>query len=212
MNDDVKALVARLRADAHVPGVAPATALQAADALEAERGHIQSLAKWVGVDESEGSLGIACEVSAALEAAQRPPVGPEVREEVRAVLASVPVMEQRRYDGEMIGHVLSRDELAERETDALLARFSFPSSPVYDIHRRAHAVFSWNSGMKYEDPCPHCDGKAGVHDCGCWADSDVEYVCAECHRLGSRSSGVYNYAWPCATVRAVTGDDERSTT
>lgn len=73
-SDDVKALVARLRADAHLPGVAPATALQAADALEAERGHIQSLAKWVGVDESEGSLGIACEVSAALEAVQRPPV------------------------------------------------------------------------------------------------------------------------------------------
>lgn len=83
---------------------------------------------------------------------------------------------------------------------------------VLDLHRRAHAVFSWNSGTKYEDPCPNCDGKAGVHDCGCWADRDIEYVCAECHRLGSRSSGVYDYAWPCATVRAATGDGSSSNT
>lgn len=93
MSDDVKALVARLRADAHLPGVAPATALQAADALEAERGHIQSLAKWVGVDESEGSLGIACEVSAALEAALRPPVSPEARGVVvHEVIPGVPLV------------------------------------------------------------------------------------------------------------------------
>lgn len=83
---------------------------------------------------------------------------------------------------------------------------------VLDIHRRAHPVFSWNSGTKYEEPCPHCDGKAGVYDCGCWADSDMKYVCAECHRFGSRSSGVYDYGWPCATVRAVTGGTEMSAT
>lgn len=40
-----------------------------ADALEGERGNIQALAKWVGVDEATDSLGIACEVSAVLEAA-----------------------------------------------------------------------------------------------------------------------------------------------
>lgn len=38
------------------------------NALEAERHHIQSLAKWVGVPDSASSLEIACEVSTALEA------------------------------------------------------------------------------------------------------------------------------------------------
>lgn len=169
MNDDVKALVARLRADAHVPGVAPATALQAADALEAERGHIQSLAKWVGVDESEGSLGIACEVSAALEAAQRPPVAepdnhhnadvaghgdyeagyeegfhhgrstpaqrppatPEVREGMRDALR-----EAHQYDHDFDPE-WDYTEDDDRYIDAILARFSFPSQPVYDEEKIA---------------------------------------------------------------------------
>lgn len=44
------------------------------DAVEGERRHMQSLAKWVGVDESVPSLEIACEVSSALEdAAARVP-------------------------------------------------------------------------------------------------------------------------------------------
>jgi len=74
---------------------------------------------------------------------------------------------------------------------------------VLELHRRAHAVFSWASGQRYEEPCPECDGRAGVHPCGCWADSDIEYVCAECHRLGSSAKGVYDYTYPCPTVRAI---------
>lgn len=46
----------------------------AADALAVERGHMQSLAKWVGVPDDTPSLEIACEASAALEtlAARQP--------------------------------------------------------------------------------------------------------------------------------------------
>lgn len=68
-------------------------------------------------------------------------LSPEVREEIRSVLASVPVTERRRYDGETIGYVLSRDELAERETDAILARFSVPSQPVYDEEKIARWLY-----------------------------------------------------------------------
>lgn len=46
----------------------PGTVLALIAALEAERSHMQSLAKWVGVDETTPSLEIACEASAALEA------------------------------------------------------------------------------------------------------------------------------------------------
>ena len=55
---------------------------------------------------------------------------------------------------------------------------------VKALHRPAHAVFSWSGGTIYEDPCPQCHGAPGVHPCGCWADTQLEYVCAECHRLG----------------------------
>lgn len=66
------------------------------------------------------------------------------------------------------------------------------------LHRKAHAVFSWaTGGVRYEDPCPDCDGKAGVHDCGCWADVDIEYHCAECDGSGERVS------WPCPTAVAL---------
>lgn len=74
------------------------------------------------------------------------------------------------------------------------------------LHRPAYAVFSWNGGTRYEDPCPECHGAPGVHPCGCWADTQVEYVCAECHRLGCESRGVYDYDYPCPTIRALDGE------
>lgn len=80
---------------------------------------------------------------------------------------------------------------------------------VRDLHKRTHAVFSWQGGIRYDDPCPTCDGKPGApgeHECGCWADQQIEYVCAECHRLGALSSGIYDYTWPCPTIQTIEGD------
>lgn len=74
---------------------------------------------------------------------------------------------------------------------------------VRALHRPSHAVFSWNGGTRYEDPCPECHGAPGVHPCGCWADTQIEYVCAECHRLGCGSREVYDYDYPCPTIRAL---------
>lgn len=74
---------------------------------------------------------------------------------------------------------------------------------VLEEHRPAHAVFSWSSGLRYEEPCPGCHGRAGVHPCGCWGDTDTEYVCSECdqpERGGSRRVAPY----PCPTVTAIT--------
>lgn len=66
------------------------------------------------------------------------------------------------------------------------------------LHRRSYAVFSWaTGGVRYEEPCPDCGGKAGVHPCGCWADTDMEYVCSEC------KEGQKSVSWPCPTVRAI---------
>lgn len=90
MNDATQKLVDEARAmsrDGEVGTPAERSVIigRLAAALETERGHMQSLAKWVGVDEATSSLEIACEVSAALEAAQRPPVSPEVAEALPVV-------------------------------------------------------------------------------------------------------------------------------
>ena len=51
--------------------------------------------------------------------------------------------------------------------------------------------------------CPDCDGKAGVHPCGCWADTDYEPVCAVCNQ-GHKGMSV---PWPCETIRAIDGGE-----
>ena len=80
--------------------------------------------------------------------------------------------------------------------------------PIRELHRPVHAVFSWADGPRYEEPCETCHGAPGVHECGCWADTQLEYVCAECHRLGSGSKGVYDYTWPCPTMALLEGGGE----
>lgn len=99
--------------------------------------------------------------------------------------------EQRANDAEFIA--ASREDVPAMAV-ALLA--------VLDLHKRMHAVFSWNSGRRYEEPCPECDGKAGVHPCGCWADSDVQYVCQGCSEVDNG-----HVLYPCLTVRAITGQE-----
>ena len=80
--------------------------------------------------------------------------------------------------------------------------------PIRELHRQVHAVFNWADGPRYEEPCETCYGAPGVHECGCWADTQLEYVCAECHRLGSGSKGVYNYTYPCPTIALLEGNGD----
>lgn len=47
--------------------------------------------------------------------------------------------------------------------------------------------------------CDQCYGKAGVHECGCWADADVQPVCGTCWQ-GYKFVPV---KWPCPTAQAV---------
>lgn len=72
---------------------------------------------------------------------------------------------------------------------------------VRELHRPVHPVFNWQTGLRYEDPCETCWGKAGVHECGCWSDEDTEYECRGCAapRAGRRHTPVL---WPCNTYKA----------
>ena len=113
--------------------------------------------------------------------------------EVERLRATVIVEQNRRQPWVKLAHQNAQEVKRLREqVDAVKA-----------LHRPAHAVFSWNGGTIYEDPCPQCHGAPGVHPCGCWADTQLEYVCAECHRLGVLSKGVYDYTYPCPTIHAL---------
>lgn len=90
------------------------------------------------------------------------------------------------------------DVAAER--DARITTLAQQVKKVRALHREAYAIFSWQSGLRYEDPCPDCHGAAGVHPCGCWTDQQVEYVCAECHRT---QGGGPSAAYPCKTILAL---------
>ena len=78
--------------------------------------------------------------------------------------------------------VAERDELRAR-LDAVLA-----------LHYAAY-----NDLMRVR-LCAMCHGKAGVHECGCWADEDYQPVCGHC--LGERNASV---PYPCPTRRAAEG-------
>lgn len=67
------------------------------------------------------------------------------------------------------------------------------------LHRPVHFVFSWSTGLRVEEPCPECHGKAGVHPCGCWADEDTQYECLECAQPKGGGSRRVS-PWPCPTV------------
>lgn len=70
---------------------------------------------------------------------------------------------------------------------------------IQELHKPIDPVFSWTEGLQLREPCPDCKGKAGMHECGCWADRDIQYVCAECsdfeHGKGRRVT------YPCPTRR-----------
>lgn len=78
---------------------------------------------------------------------------------------------------------------AAAERDALAAKVE----RVRALHRPAY------NDTARSPICPDCDGKAGVHPCGCWADTDYEPVCAVCNQ-GHKGMSV---PWPCETIRAI---------
>lgn len=65
------------------------------------------------------------------------------------------------------------------------------------LHQPVHLVFAWNTGLRRLEPCPTCGGKAGVHECGCWADEDVQYHCGGC----TSPDGRHREPHPCPTRR-----------
>ena len=100
-------------------------------------------------------------------------------------------------------HVLHLSELIRARDAELRAEVERLRAGIEALHRPVHPVFSWNGGLRFEEPCPECHGKAGVHPCGCWADEDTQYECLECAQ--PKGDGARRVVpWPCSTAALLT--------
>lgn len=70
---------------------------------------------------------------------------------------------------------------------------------IQELHKPVQPVFSWKDGLQLWEPCQTCQGKAGVHECGCWADEDTKFFCAECSDFENGKGRRVTY--PCPTRR-----------
>lgn len=75
--------------------------------------------------------------------------------------------------------------------------------PIRELHKPMHAVFSWSEGLRLYAPCSVCGGKAGVHPCGCWGESDTEFSCPSCRDEKGRLIN-----WPCETAKLIYTTEE----
>lgn len=87
--------------------------------------------------------------------------------------------------------------MSHRETGAALAVIvPAVTQQVRALHRPVRFIFRWNHGVRMEERCERCRGKAGVWECGCWAEYDTNFYCAEC----SSVIDPHRVPHPCPTV------------
>ena len=70
------------------------------------------------------------------------------------------------------------------------------------IERVRALHYAADNDIRLTPRCSNCLGKAGVHECGCWADEDRQPVCGHC-RKGRKGASV---DWPCPTIVALGGE------
>lgn len=90
--------------------------------------------------------------------------------------------------------ILDALNAAEAERDRLAAA----------VERVRALHYAADNDASHTPVCETCHGKAGVHECGCWADEDRVPVCGHC-REGHKFVAV---PWPCPTIRALDGGGE----
>lgn len=92
----------------------------------------------------------------------------------------------------------SREAFSEDTARALPVIAKALLAPLRELHKPVNLIFSWHSGVRSEDPCETCGGKAGVHPCGCWGGYDLPVYCEACSAASEFKRSV---AHPCPTVQ-----------
>lgn len=139
----------------------------------------------------------------------------EERDRLRALADGVPMPGD---DPEIIGRWWDSGDLAlypvsqwaDRQfimaasPDAVLSLLDALDAAEAERDRLAAAVervralhYAADNDASHTPACETCHGKAGVHECGCWAPRDRVPVCGHCN---DGWHGV-SVPWPCPTVR-----------
>ena len=115
-------------------------------------------------------------------------------------LAAVERLTRERDDDRRVADIaVDQKRRLLRERDEARAEVERLRAGIEALHRPVLPVFSWRDGLRFEEPCPECHGKAGVHPCGCWADEDTQYECLECAQPKGGGSRRVS-PWPCPTA------------
>ena len=93
-----------------------------------------------------------------------------------------------------LAHMREARDNARAEVEGLTAR----------VERVRALHYAADNDVARTPACETCHGKAGVHECGCWASEDRQPVCGHCNE-GDKGISV---AWPCPTIRALDGGAE----
>ena len=91
--------------------------------------------------------------------------------------------------------------LTRREAHGLLDDIDRLTAAIERVRALHYAA---DNDVEHTPVCETCHGKAGAHECGCWADEDRVPVCGHC-REGHKFVAV---VWPCPTIRALDGADQ----
>ena len=120
---------------------------------------------------------------------------PLTRREARGLLDDIDRLTAERDEARLLmGDWAARAGVAEAERDDLTAA----------IERVRALHYAADNDVEHTPVCETCHGKAGAHECGCWADEDRVPVCGHC-REGHKFVAV---VWPCPTIRALDGADQ----
>ena len=93
------------------------------------------------------------------------------------------------------------DVEAGRDQGAVKALTARAEAAEQAVQRVRAIHYAADNDLARTPVCSNCEGRAGVHDCGCWADEDRQPVCGHCNEGWNGASA----PWPCATVRALDG-------
>ena len=93
-----------------------------------------------------------------------------------------------------LDHMREARDNARTEVERLTAR----------VERVRALHYAADNDVTRTPVCGTCHGKAGVHECGCWASEDRQPVCGHCNE-GDKGVSV---AWPCPTLRILDGGVE----
>ena len=95
-------------------------------------------------------------------------------------------------------HAIEEDATFIASTRADIPALVVALRSVLALHRPS------NNDTQRSPLCTTCHGRAGVWECGCWAEEDSVPVCSSCTNVEPVHNSHGATPWPCPTVATIT--------